>query len=70
MTLNLLSALTMTSFSNGHHSSVLVVIEGAWQVNAITPYLVMLLIIVHCSAYTNSYIHVKLPVFLNATTAV
>ena len=52
MTLNLLSALTMTSFSNGHHSSVLVVIEQAWQVNAILLYLVMLLIIVHCSVHT------------------
>ena len=45
VTLNLISALTMTSISNGRHSSVLVVIEEAWQVNKlcnVLPYMVVL----------------------------
>jgi len=35
VTLNLVSTVMMSSFSNGHYSSVLVVSEQAWQVCAL-----------------------------------
>ena len=58
MTMNLISAKTMTSYSCGQYSSVLVVIEEAWQVThpmqCNVPYLGIIIVLnVYYHVFTN-----------------